>query len=180
MWTLALALHQVDTSSRVNFDADIVPDKCGVNMNGDVNLGVFNFSNSYLGCRIKQELLATEFVGVSVRNSKGQGMKYAVYFHINRVWSNSMKMVHGTFQTSLFSSIDVRVYAIFCVLIYTYPDCTEFVDGVSEIEFAKYELESERLAYLPGESNATVFPSELLCLTYICMVKPKTCTYTNY
>ena len=71
VWTLALALHQVDTSSRGNFDADIVPDKCGVNMNGDVNLGVFNFSNSYLGCRIKQELLATEFVGVSVRNSKG-------------------------------------------------------------------------------------------------------------
>ena len=95
-------------------------------VNGDVNLGVFNFSNSYLGCRIKQELLATEFVGVSVRNSKGQDMKYAVYnmcFHINRVWSNSMKMVHGTFQTSLFSSIDVCVYAIFCVLIYTYPDC---------------------------------------------------------
>ena len=75
-----------------------------------------------------------------------------------------MKMVHGTFQTSLFSSIDVRVYALF--FVYTYPDCTEFVDGVSEIEFAKYELESERLAYLPGESNATVFQSELLCLTY--------------
>ena len=84
-----------------------------------------------------------------------------------------MKMVHGTFQTSLFSSINVRVYAIFCVLIYTYPDCTEFVDGVSEIEFAKYELESEHLAYLSGESNATVFPSELLCLTYISMVKPR-------
>ena len=54
----------------------------------------------------------------------------------------------------------------FCVLILSYSDCTQFVDGVSEIEFAKYELESERLAYLPGESNATVFPSELLCLTY--------------
>ena len=65
VWTLALALHRVDSVSRI--DADMIPDDCGATAHSSDDLGAFNYSNFYLGCRIRHELLNTQFVGVSVR-----------------------------------------------------------------------------------------------------------------
>ena len=67
VWTLALALHKVDTVSQIQLDADVIPDFCGATASSSDNLGAFNYSNFYLGCRIRHELLNTNFVGVSVR-----------------------------------------------------------------------------------------------------------------
>ena len=67
VWTLALALHRVDSVSRIQFDADVISDDCGVTAHSSDDLGAFNYSNFYLGCRIRHELLNTQFVGVSVR-----------------------------------------------------------------------------------------------------------------
>jgi gamma-aminobutyric acid type B receptor len=65
VWTLALALHKVDTVSQIQLDADVIPDFCGATASSSDNLGAFNYSNFYLGCRIRHELLNTNFVGVS-------------------------------------------------------------------------------------------------------------------
>ena len=67
VWTLALAVHQVHISLMADFNIDIIRDECGEIINSNMNLGDFNYSNSYIGCRIKEELLQTYFVGVSVR-----------------------------------------------------------------------------------------------------------------
>ena len=47
-------------------------------------------------------------------------------------------------------------------IIYIYT-----ADGVNEVEFSEYQLESDRLVYLPGESNDKVFPSELFHTCHI-------------
>ena len=65
VWTLALALHRVDSVSRI--DTDVIPDDCSATAHSSDDLGAFNYSNFYLGCRIRHELLNTQFVGVSVR-----------------------------------------------------------------------------------------------------------------
>lgn len=66
VWTLALALHRVDSPSHVQIDSDVIPDSCAATASSIDDLGDFNYSNFHLGCRIKHKLLETNFVGISV------------------------------------------------------------------------------------------------------------------
>jgi gamma-aminobutyric acid type B receptor len=63
VWTLAMALHNVDIMSTQS----VRPEACVNVQNASGNLRDFDYSNSYLGCLIKQQLQHTNFVGVSGR-----------------------------------------------------------------------------------------------------------------
>ena len=62
VWTLAMALHNVDIMSTQSVRLEA----CVNVHNASGNLRDFDYSNSYLGCLIKQQLQHTNFVGVSV------------------------------------------------------------------------------------------------------------------
>lgn len=73
VWALALALHRVNKrtsipSHSIEFDHKGLPCAYLRTMDNEKNLGDFDYSNSYLGCLIKQELRNSNFVGVSVRS----------------------------------------------------------------------------------------------------------------
>ena len=57
-----MALHNVDIMSTQS----VRPEACVNVHNASGNLRDFDYSNSYLGCLIKQQLQHTHFVGVSV------------------------------------------------------------------------------------------------------------------
>ena len=64
VWTLALALNFTESMRLQNTDD---PFNCSMDNTGQlVALNEFNYSNSYMGCIIKQNMHRVEFLGVTV------------------------------------------------------------------------------------------------------------------